>query len=237
MNHATTARRPAAFRRGERGVLRALAALLIAFVVLAAAGALAFLGLGHWLVVEDRLGPARSIVVLSGDMPARAIETARLYRQHDAPEVWVTHPRGPERALASYGIAYVGEEEYNREVLEKLGVPAGSIRILEPRIVNTADEVRVIAEELHRVDGQRVILMTSPLHTRRVRTIWRKLVGNDPEAIVRYTRAKPFDPSRWWDNTADALDAVREILGLANAWAGFPIHPPLPSPPGTVPTK
>jgi uncharacterized SAM-binding protein YcdF (DUF218 family) len=229
MNRASPIPRPAFSRKRESGILRALLGLVIALAVTAAAGALVFFELGHWLVVEDPIGPARAIVVLSGDMPMRAIEAARLYHDHDAPEVWVTHPWGAQQALAPYGIAYVGDAEYNREVLEKLGVPAASIRILEPRIVNTAAEVRVIADELHRVGGQQVIVVTSPIHTRRVKTIWRELVGNDPEAIVRYTRADAFDASRWWENTDDAFDAVREVLGLANAWAGFPIRPSPPA--------
>jgi uncharacterized SAM-binding protein YcdF (DUF218 family) len=206
--------------------LRVLLAFLLALVVIIAAGALVFLNLGRWLVVQDPLAPARAIVPLSGRMPARAVEAARLYRQHLAPEVWLTHPQGAQQALAPYGISYVGEQQYNREVLEKLGVPASSIRILEPRIANTADEIRVIANELDRVDGQRVILVTSPPHTRRVKTIWLKLVGNNPEAIVRHTRASPFEADRWWSNTEDSLDVLRETLGLVNAWAGFPLHPP-----------
>jgi uncharacterized SAM-binding protein YcdF (DUF218 family) len=218
--------------------LRVLLAFLLALVVILAAGALVFLNLGRWLVVQDPLAPARAIVPLSGRMPARAIEAARLYRQHLAPEVWLTHPYGAQQPLARYGISYVGEQEYNREVLEKLGVPASSIRILEPRIANTADEIRVIADELERVNGQRVILVTSPPHTRRVKTIWHELIGNNPEAIVRYTHAEPYEADRWWDNTQDALDVLRETLGLVNAWAGFPLHPPRPYPmAGAAPAK
>ncbi len=216
-------------RKSERGILRTLLTLLLVLVVIAAAGVLACFGLGRWLVTEGQLAPARAIAVLSGDMPASAIEAARLYRQHNAPEVWLTHPWGAQQALAPYGIAYTGEQEYNREILEKLGVPAASIRILEPRIVNTADEVRVIAGALRRVNGRRVILVTSPLHTRRVKIIWRKLVGVDPEAIVRYTRAERFNANRWWDSTSGIFDAMRELLGLVNAWAGFPVSPRRPS--------
>jgi len=209
----------------ERGALRVLLALLVALIMVAAIGALVLLRLGGWLVVQDALEPSRAIVVLSGHMPARAIEAAWIYQQHYAPEVWLSHPPSARQVLARYGIAYVEEQEYNREVLEKLGVPPGSIRILSPGIVNTADEVRVVAAELERVGGKRVILVTSPPHTRRVKTIWRKLAGNRQEAIVRYTRAESFHADRWWDNTGDALDVMRETLGLLDAWAGFPLGP------------
>jgi len=48
-------------------------------------GAIAFLEVGKWLVVEDSLTQSRAIAVLSGNMPLRAIEAAKLYRQGYAP--------------------------------------------------------------------------------------------------------------------------------------------------------
>jgi len=53
---------------------------------------LIFFGVGRWLVVEDPLAKAKAIVLLSGGMPLRAIEAAKLYREGYAPEVWLTHP-------------------------------------------------------------------------------------------------------------------------------------------------
>jgi hypothetical protein len=50
------------------------------------------------------------------------------------------------------------------------------------------------------------------------------LVGSDPELIVRYARDDPYDGAHWWRRTKDGLDVVREVLGLANAWAGFPLQ-------------
>jgi hypothetical protein len=70
-----------------------------------------------------------------------------------------------------------------------------------------------------------VIIVTSKPHTRRVRTIWRKLVGSDPHMMVHYAQDDPYDGAHWWRHTPDALDVVRETLGLLNAWAGFPLRP------------
>jgi hypothetical protein len=42
---------------------------------------------------------------------------------------------------------------------------------------------------------------------------------------VRAAADDPFDPSHWWRNSTDALDVVREVLGLLNAWAGLLLHP------------
>ena len=93
------------------------------------------------------------------------------------------------------------EEVYNRAVLERLGVPAAAIRVLSRPAQNTAQEVQVIAEELQRVGGGQVILVTSKPHSRRVRATWRALIG-DSHAIVRYATSDPYDAHRWWRQTA-----------------------------------
>jgi hypothetical protein len=42
---------------------------------------------------------------------------------------------------------------------------------------------------------------------------------------VRFARRDPFDPASWWRYTDDGLAVVREVFGLLNVWAGFPIEP------------
>src|SRR5438309_8007775 len=112
-----------------------------------------FFGIGRWLVAEDPLGKARAIVVLSGAMPMRAIEAAKLYREGYAPEVWLNHSTEPGETLEEMGIPFTGEDLYNSLVLIHEGVPAEAIHVLEPPIVNTADEIRVVASALARANG------------------------------------------------------------------------------------
>jgi len=184
-----------------------------------------FFGVGRWLVVEDPLAKARAIVVLSGAMPLRAIEAAKLYRDGYAPEIWLTHSTEPGATLKEMGIPFAGEDHYNALVLIHEGVPAQAIHVLEPPIVNTADEIKVVAAALARAKGESVILVTTKAHTRRVRLLWRRLAPRQNRAIVRAASGDPFDPRHWWRNTSGALDVVREVLGLLNAWAGLPLHP------------
>ncbi len=184
-------------------------------------------GLGHWLVVADPLEPARAVVVLSGRVPFRALEAASIYRQGWAPEIWLTREvRTPEElALERLGVPVIRGEAYNRAVLEHLGVPPEAIRLLDRSIQNTADEVRLIAGELGRNGADRVILVTSKTHSRRVRATWSALVGDAPRAAVRYAGEEPYRSDSWWRNTRDALDVSREAFGLMNVWAGFPVKP------------
>jgi uncharacterized SAM-binding protein YcdF (DUF218 family) len=184
-----------------------------------------FFGIGRWLVVEDPLEKARAIAVLSGRMPMRAIEAAHLYHAGYAPEVWLTRPKEPMASLQALHVAYLGEDFFNTQVLMHEGVPENAVRVLQPAIDNTADEIRAITAELERQKGSRVIIVTTKAHTRRVRTLWRKLSQGTGRAIVQPANEDPFDPTHWWRNTQDALDVVRETLGLLNAWAGLPLRP------------
>jgi len=195
------------------------------FIVLAAIGLLAFFGIGRWLVIQDPLVHADAIVVLSGNLPDRALEAARLYHAGYAEQVWVSQPISRAEELKTMKIFFLGEDFYNEKVLLAKGVPADAIRITERPSANTEEEVRQIREILRRNDSHNVIVVTSKVHTRRVRTIWNKVVGSDPHVIVRFSNDDPYDGAHWWRHTHDALDNVREYLGLLNAWAGFPLRP------------
>jgi uncharacterized SAM-binding protein YcdF (DUF218 family) len=201
-------------------------AILLSLVVgLIVFSTIAFLGVGRWLVVEDPLDKAQAIVVLSGRIPMRAREAARLYTAGYARQVWLTRAKEPAASLQEMHIAYIGEDYYNSRILMHEGVPSNAIQVLEPLIDNTADEVRAIATELARQKGAAVIIVTSKAHTRRVRSLWKKLSGGSGRAIVRAAPTDPFAPAHWWRSTGDSLDVVREVLGLLNAWAGLPLHP------------
>src|SRR6266849_3357634 len=161
----------------------AASGLLLAVVI--------FFGIGRWLVVEDPLVKARAIVVLSGAMPLRALEAAKLYREGYAPEIWLTHSTEPGETLEETGIPFAGEDHYNALVLIHEGVPPEAIHVLEPPIVNTVDEIKVIAPALVRGKDGVVILVTSKAHTRRVRLLWRRLAPHQGRAIVRAASGDP----------------------------------------------
>ena len=213
---------PATVSRPRRRALRVLYAVVGGGLILAV---VLFFGIGRWLVVEDPLVKARAIVVLSGSMPLRAIEAGKLYRDGYAPEIWLTHSTGPGATLKEMGIPFAGEDYYDTRILIREGVPAEAIHVLEPPIVNTADEIKVAAAALARANGEAVIIVTTKAHTRRVGLLWRRLAPGQGRAIVRAASADPFDPRHWWRTTRDGLDVVREVLGLLNAWAGLPLHP------------
>lgn len=199
--------------------------LLLPGILILVAGIAGFRNVGRWLVHEDALSPADAIFVLSGGMPWRAEEAARVFRRGYAPEVWVGRPASPAKELEELGIHFVGEEEYDREILIHQGVPEAAVHILPDSIVNTEQEVEEVAREMRRTGKARVIIVTSPQHTRRVRSLWNSLVRENPILVVRSANEDPFDADYWWRNTRDVFSVVREILGLMNVWASLPVRP------------
>jgi len=215
-------RRKSVGRLGKLIIALVLLALVIFFLIPAGVNQL-----GKFLMVEDPLEKSAAIVVLGGDFPYRALEGASLYGSGWASEVWVTTGivRLEEKRALEIGIQYKREEAYNREALGLLGVPAGKIHPLGGEAENTAEEVRLIAGILKEKKEDRVILVTSKPHSRRLKATWRALVGESPRAIVRYAKEDPFEPENWWRYTDDTLEVIREVLGILNVWAGFPMKP------------
>jgi uncharacterized SAM-binding protein YcdF (DUF218 family) len=215
-----------AFARTHHPRRRALLVLLILLLVL---GIFAVRNLGHWLIKQDALEHADAIVLLSGGLPYRAEGAAEIFNQGYAPEVWISLSAGPQKQLQEMGIHFVGEEDYDRDVLTHLGVPASHISIFPEEIVNTEEEIAEVAKMMRAQGKHTVIIVTSPQHTRRVRALWNAIVGrdakNDLKAIVRAAPTDPFDADHWWRNSRDSLAVAREILGLSNVWFGLPVRP------------
>jgi len=185
----------------------------------------AFFHAGTWLIREDPVQKAQVIVVLSGGLPDRALAAADVFKASASQEVWLTRPLQPGAAMQELHLPYAGEEQYSRMVLIDRGVPPTAIHMLAPPVNNTADELKVVFDELQSQPGATVVVVTSKSHTRRVRAIWNVVSHgtNRAHLLVRAAPQDPFDAGHWWRSTNDALSVVREYLGLLNAWAGLPL--------------
>jgi uncharacterized SAM-binding protein YcdF (DUF218 family) len=186
----------------------------------------AFLHAGTWLVREDPPQKAQIVVVLSGGLPERALAAADEFKTSGAKEVWLTRPLQPGAAMQQLHLPYAGEEQYNRMVLIDRGVPPNAIRLLDPHINNTAEEVQAVFAELQKQPEAVVVAVTSKSHTRRVRALWNVISkrSNHGKLLVRAAPQDSFDSEHWWRSSNDALNVVREYFGLLNAWAGLPLH-------------
>jgi uncharacterized SAM-binding protein YcdF (DUF218 family) len=206
---------------------RSSAPWIFAIVVLLAicASVALLLNVGRWLVLEDPVEKVDAIAVLSGRIPIRALEAARLYQDGWAHQVWLTHPNEPTASLAALDIDDPGEDAIDAKILQHGGVLPADIQTLSTPIANTIDEVRAIASEAEKQNASTIMIVTTKAHTRRVHALWKKYANSRVRIIVRTPRDDPFDPVHWWRSTTDVLDVVREVLGMFNVWLGMPLRP------------
>jgi uncharacterized SAM-binding protein YcdF (DUF218 family) len=196
---------------------------VIALVVAAAASGavVALRHAGTALVVRDPL-PARAdaIVVLAGSPADRVLEAADLYAAGLAPRVVLTRERRrPEHeALARRGVVLPESHEVAADALVRLGVPRAAILTLAPRTDSTAAEAGAVAAWACPSGVRRLVVVTSPAHTRRARAIFRRALGGVVDVAVRPAEAAAFPARDWWRHRHAAKIVALEWEKLASHW-------------------
>jgi uncharacterized SAM-binding protein YcdF (DUF218 family) len=205
--------------RGRGLVVAALA--LVALAVVAHGPALRLIG--HALVVEDPVAKANAIVVVAGGTPSREDAAATLFREGLAPDVVLSNPFTPDRVrdLITRGIRRLDYQGEARVVLEYRGVPAEAIVALSQSVKTTEAELKVVGELARSRGWRRVILVTSPPHSRRVKLVWSRQAPADIQSIVRIAQDDDFLDGDWWRQRRAAEAVLHEYLGLTAIYLGI----------------
>ena len=203
-----------------RGLVVA-ALVLVALAVVAHGPALRLIG--RALVVEDPVTKADAIVVVAGGTPSREETAATLFREGLAPDVVLSNPFTPDRvrhliAMGARRLDYQGEA---RVVLEHRGVPAKAIVALPQPVKTTEAELKAVGELARSRGWRRVILVTSPQHSRRVKLVWWRQAPSDIQSIVRIAQDDDFLDGDWWRKRREAEAVLHEYLGLAAIYLGI----------------
>jgi len=200
-----------------RRALRWAAVLVVLALATVLGHAPAFRWLGTALVVEDPLQPADAIVVLAGGIPVREAAAAALYRGGLAPRVVVSNQHTPSRVneLIRMGIRAHDFQGESRLVLERHGVPPTALVLLREPVEITETELRLVGLVAQEQGWRRVILVTSPQHSRRVRLVWGRQAPAGIEALVTLAPEDGFEVDGWWRKRREAEAVLHEYLGLA----------------------
>jgi uncharacterized SAM-binding protein YcdF (DUF218 family) len=206
------------FRRRRAPLILGLVGLLLCLLLV--------LGVdraGTYLVVADRLEPSDAIFVVAGGTgPPRLVEAGYLYRRGMAPAVVISLAR--DGLPAARRLA--GEpppQEAAARVLVHVGVPAKAVARLEQVVANTDEELRVDFDYARAKGFRRVILVTSPQHTRRVRMIWNAYYQATVPALVHPTPFEEFDAARWWRSSRSLEKGLYELAAIAHFLVGRPL--------------
>lgn len=194
--------------------------VLVALLVLALVAVVAHRPLlraaGRILVVEPSDGPADAIVVVAGSTPTREALAATLFREGRAPVVVVSRQTLPVRVqqLLDLGIRPLDFQGESVAALEKYGVPRAAIVTLTKPVEITEMELRAVAAEAHTRGWRRVLLVTTPNHSRRVRLIWHREAGPGIEAGIAMIDDECSADRTWWTRRRCSEAVLHEYLGL-----------------------
>jgi uncharacterized SAM-binding protein YcdF (DUF218 family) len=202
-------------------VLRALRFVLIAAVL----GTLLFLPFaGRYLDHQDPLEKADLIFVLAGARIDRWLEGVDLYKDGWAPKI-VMSPgivESIETRLRQQGVNFPRDGDLARDAAVALGVPADAVSVLAEAVDNTAHEAAALQRLFPPGQLRRIIVVTSPYHTRRAGFAFRRQFAGTPvQVIVRGSRYSGSVPSRWWRRRADIRFVMSELPKLALYFAGL----------------
>jgi uncharacterized SAM-binding protein YcdF (DUF218 family) len=205
--------------------------LLLAGGVLLAHGPL-LRAMGAFLVSagDGNVGPADAIVPLGSIKPDRAIGAATLFHQGLASRILVPKPASSANlnGMRTMGLPMTPRQAMAVHVLERLQVPNTAIRPLSEIAVTTEQELGTVGRYARSAGYNRLILVTSWYHARRVRIIWNMEFGSRPAAIVyglspQIVSEENVPASGWWRSRRDRQAVAHEYLGILGLLARHPL--------------
>ena len=203
-------------RMRRRPLLTALLVVLSLLALVVVAHRPLLRAAGHALVVEEPGPPADAIVVVAGGTPSREARAAALFQAGGAPRVLVSRQFVPGRVqtLIEMGIRPLDFQGESVQVLEKLGVPRDAIVTLDRSVEITETELRQVVAAAKARGWHRVTLVTSGLHARRVRLIWRREAAGAIEAGIAVAQDECSSEDGWWRRRRCSEAVLHEYLGL-----------------------
>jgi uncharacterized SAM-binding protein YcdF (DUF218 family) len=159
-------------------------------------------------IASDALTPSDAAVVLGGGLQDRPFAAAELYQQGLVKQILVSQVL--EDRTASIGVV-ASHTELNRQVLLKLGVPAGVIETFGTANGSTNDEALSLRDWAERHKASSFIIPTEGFSTRRVRYIFRREL---PAKSIEMMSVEPqgYSNSDWWKSDVGLIAFQNEVL-------------------------
>ena len=180
---------------------------------------------GTYLVKNDHTEHADVMIMLTGTLTDRVLQTADLYHQNTAPKILIVEAgMGPDSILEERGIHITSISRQVRDILIQLGIPADSIVLLPGGATSTRMEAEIIRDYLRNQESiNSLLLVSSAQHTRRAYKIFNAAFHPIREAreeaiIVSCSPSKytDFHAEKWWRSSDDIQKLVKEYLKLIN---------------------
>ena len=184
--------------------------------LLVTAGLAIWAAAGAWypfLAVEETFpddGAAIDLLCVEGWSSESALDAAaEAYRSGKYARIAVTG--GPTQSRERF-IGFSSYAALGAHRLEQRGVSGHSIVVSEPAFADrrrTFNDIMELRRTLHlsSIEPRRVQVLSTSVHTRRTRMLYRRIFGDAVEIRARALAPEDYDPQNWW-NTSDGLKSV-----------------------------
>ena len=190
---------------------------LTGLIIAATVAVLAVVGINYILTDDDLAGctapgvseacPKSDVIVAvsGGDTAARARKAARLYLDGWASKIIYSGDSADPMAVSNAAEM--------KKIAISMNVPARNI-LVEEKSTNTAENATYTMKLLDEMDARKVILVSSPYHTRRVKLNFIKASDTDTMSFMTAT-ADDEAWHKWYLKASGWQIAVNELAGLA----------------------
>ena len=177
------------------------------------------------LIVEKPLENPDAILVLGGSSTyvERTHKAAELFRQRSAPKIFLTDD-GERSGWDRRERRNPSFVELARRELINQGVDESAIEILPGIVRGTQDEAVLTEKTLREKNLKRILLVTSPYHTRRALWTFEEVLRENPEAALEVGIASPALgqqsplPGYWWLSRRGWRYVAGEYLKFVYYW-------------------
>jgi uncharacterized SAM-binding protein YcdF (DUF218 family) len=167
-------------------------------------------GAANLWIVSDPITPTDVAVVLGGGLEVRPFAAADLYRRGFVKKILVSQVA--EERVVKIGAAR-GHTETNRQILLKLGVPAGAIETFGASNSNTKEEAMALRDWAGQRRVEAVIIPTEIFGARRVcRIFHREFDGQAVRIAVPSFDPPVYTAADWWTTERGIVEFQNEIL-------------------------
>lgn len=168
-------------------------------------------GMGGYLVVEHPLEKADLLVCLMGEPVERGLAAAELYKRNVAPRIFIPRETLPDgyQILRQRGVEYPETRDQLLKVLTGAGVPESACITDERFVEDTLEEARLVREFVEEKGYESVLVVTSPLHTRRSWITFQEVFKDGETRLgIIPSRYSNFKVEEWWKER----EYVKEVL-------------------------
>ena len=175
---------------------------IVIYMLLAYFHAPILTGLGKFLVVSHSPEKSDLTVCLTGSNIERGLAAADAYNNEFAPIILIPREMPPDgsRILKERGLNYPEKEDLLTMLLKGLGVPRDALLISNQAVANLFEEAEMVKKVMDDKGYRSIIVITSPVHSRRAWLTFRKVFRGDENIriLVIPTSYSKFKPEDWW---------------------------------------